>query len=158
MSNTHLKNSCNISKIYQILNCLFFYINKLSSTIKVQKDLISPFSHFNVVYKLCCTQCNASYVGQTHRLLKTRIDKHRSHIRRNTNQNSVTEHRLKFSHDFDWNNIEIFDEEIHFNKRIISEMIHIKKQSYGLNLQHDTDSLDPIYFDIIRSLMSSLLL
>jgi len=35
--------------------------------------------------------------------------------------------------------IEVFnfiflDEEIHFNKRIISEMIHIKKQSYSLNL------------------------
>jgi len=29
-------------------------------------------------------------------------------------------------------------------------MIYIKKQSYSLNLQHDTDSLDPIYFDIIR--------
>jgi len=57
---------------------------------------------------------------------------------------------LEFLHDFDWDNVEILDEEIYFNKRIISEMIYIKKQSYGLNLQHDTDSLDPIYFDIIR--------
>jgi len=29
-------------------------------------------------------------------------------------------------------------------------MIYIKKQFQGLNLQHDTDLLDPIYFDIIR--------
>jgi len=98
--------------------------------------------------------CNASYVGQTRRLLKNRIDEHRSHIRRNTNQHSIiTEHQLKCSHDFDWNNIEILDEEIHFNKRIFSEMIHTKKQSYDLdlkNLQHDTESLNPTYFDIIR--------
>jgi len=60
-------------------------------------------------------------------------------IQRNTNQSSIiTEHRLEFSYDFDWNNVEILDEEIHFNKRIISEKIHIKKQSYSLNLQHDT--------------------
>jgi len=57
---------------------------------------------------------------------------------------------LEFSHDFDRDNVEILDEEIHFNKRIISEMIYIKKQSYGLNLQHDTNSLDFIYFDINR--------
>jgi len=64
---------------------------------------LSPLSHSNVVYKLRCAQCEASYIGQTRRLLKTRIDEHRSHIRRNTNQNSViTEHRLEFSHDFDW--------------------------------------------------------
>jgi len=96
-------------------------------------------------------QCDASYVGQTRRLLKTRIDEHRSHIRRNTNQSSViTEYRLEFSHDFDWDNVEVLNEKLHYNKRIISEIIHIKKQSYSLNLQHDTDSLDSIYFDIIR--------
>jgi len=88
-----------------------------------------PFSHSNVVYKLRCAQCDASYVRQTRRLLKTRIDEHRSHIRRNMNQSSViTEHRLEFSHDFDWDDVEILDEEIYYNKRIISEMIHIKKQ------------------------------
>jgi len=49
-----------------------------------------------------------SYVGQTRRLLKERIDKHKNHIRRNVTQTSViTEHRLEYSHDFDWNNIPI---------------------------------------------------
>jgi len=56
------------------------------------------------------------YVGQTRRLLK-RIDEHRSpNIRRKTKQRSViTEHRLEFSHKFDWDD-EILDEEIHYNK------------------------------------------
>jgi len=55
---------------------------------------------------------------RTRRLLKTRIDEHRSHIRRDTNQSSViTEHCLEFSHDFDWDDVEILDEEIHYNKR-----------------------------------------
>jgi len=127
----------------------FFGINKLSSIIRVQKDPLPPLSHSNVVYKLRCTQCDASYVEQTRRLLKIRIDEHRNHIRRNTNQSSVIiEHSLEFLYDFDWDDVEILDEEIHYNKRIISEMIHIKKQSYSLNLQQDTDSLNSIYFDI----------
>jgi len=71
-------------------------------------------------------------------------------IRRNTTQTSViTEHQLKHLHDFDWENVEILDEEVHFNKRLISEMIFIKKQSKGLNLQRDIELLDPIYSDII---------
>jgi len=61
----------------------------------------------------------------------------------------ITEHRLKFSHDFDWENIEMLDGEVYFNKRLISEMIYIKKQQKGLNLKKDTELLDPIYSDII---------
>jgi len=128
----------------------FFGINKLNKFIKVHKDRLSPLSRSNVVYQINCLHCDASYVGQTRRLLKQRIDEHRNHIRRNTTQTSViTDHRLKFSHDFDWENVEILDEEVYFNKRLISEMIHIKKQQRGLNAQKDTELLDPIYSDII---------
>jgi len=89
-------------------------------------------------------------VGEKRRLLKSRIEEHRNHIRRNTSQISViTEHCLKHSHDFDWENVEILDDKVYFNKRLIFEMIFIKEQSKGLNLQRDTELLDPIYSDII---------
>jgi len=51
----------------------FFGINKLSSIIRIQKDLLPPFSHSNLVYKLRCAQRDASYVGQTCRLLKLEL-------------------------------------------------------------------------------------
>jgi len=108
--------------VFPNIKLSFFDINKLCSIIRVQKDPLPSLSHSNV-YKLRCAQYDASHVGQTPRLLKTRIDEHRSHIRRNTNQNSIiTEHRLEFSHDFAWNDVEILDEEIHYNKRIISDL------------------------------------
>jgi len=51
------------------------------------------------------------------------------------------------------------DEEIHFNKKLISEMIHIKKQFKGLNLQKKkkkkTELLGSIYSDVIGCSMSS---
>jgi len=67
--------------------------------IKAQKDKLSTFFRSNIVYKIECSNCEASYVGQTGCLLKTRIDKH--HINRNSNQRSViTERRI-------WNTISI---------------------------------------------------
>jgi len=83
---------------------LSFYgtINKLNKFIKVHKDPLLILSHLNVVYKVNCLHCDASYVEQIRRLLKNRIDEHRNHIKRNTIQTSVlTEHRLQHSHEFD---------------------------------------------------------
>jgi len=132
------------------VNVAFFGLNKLNSIIKAHKDILPTYAQSNVVYKISCLHCNATYVGQTRRLLKTRIEEHRSHIKRITNQSSViTEHRVKYGHDFDWNNVEILDKEPHYNKRLISEMIYIKKQTNSLNLQLDTERLNSIYFNII---------
>jgi len=80
------------------------------------------------------------------------VSEHRSHLRRNPAQNSViTDHRLKFKHDFDWDKIKVLDKETNYNKRLISEMIFIKKQIHGLNAQTDTVLLDAIYNDLLSS-------
>jgi len=131
---------------------LFFSCyNKLSRFIKVHKDALPSSVRSNVVYKINCQNCNASYVGQTKRALSVRVDEHRSHITRNSSQQSViTEHRLLYKHDFDWNNVQILDEKTNYNKRLISEMIFIKKQKHGLNAQTDTELLDPIYNEVLR--------
>jgi len=127
----------------------FSCYNKLSKFIKVHKDVLSLSSRSNVVYRINCLNCEASYVGQTKRTLNTRINEHRSHIRRNSTQLSViTDHKLKSGHEFDWDNVKILDSESNLNKRLISEMIHIKKQKHGLNAQTDTALLDPIYNDL----------
>lgn len=54
-------------------------INKLKKSIRVQKDELPTLSHFNVVYRLNYKDCNASYVRQTGRILKTRIKEHKPH-------------------------------------------------------------------------------
>jgi len=61
----------------------------------------------------------------------------------------IIEHCLKYLHEFDWDNVVILNEEAHFNKRLILEMCHIKKQSKSLNLLKDTLFLDIIYSDIV---------
>ncbi|XP_018347291.1 PREDICTED: uncharacterized protein LOC108751554 [Trachymyrmex septentrionalis] len=125
--------------------------NKMNKYIRVQKDTCPRTSKNNVVYKIRCNNCDASYVGQTGRKLKTRIAEHRNHIRYKTSTRSViTEHRLLYNHDFQWDDVQILDEEPSYRKRLISEMLHIKKQKNSLNLQTDTESLHKAYIPIIN--------
>ena len=96
-------------------------------------------------------------MGQTGRQLKTKIVEHRNHIRWNTITHSViTNHRLKEDHEFDWKNIAILDEKSQYRKRLVSEMLHIKRKTRGLNLQTDLESylgrLLKAYFPIVDGL------
>ena len=54
---------------------LVFTSNKLGQTFSY-KDSYPSVLNSKVVYKFVCASCNASYVGQTCRHLKTRIDEH----------------------------------------------------------------------------------
>ena len=63
---------------------LVFIIDKLRQTF-TYKDFYPSVPSSKVFYKFVCTRCNASYIGQTHRHLTTRIDEHlgkdkKSHI------------------------------------------------------------------------------
>jgi len=80
-------------------------------------------SHLGVVYKITCHDCDASYVGQTKRQLRTRIKEHVSDInKKNGSPSVISEHRLNFNHEVEWENIKIMDNEQSYQKRIISEI------------------------------------
>jgi len=90
----------------------FFSFNKLGRIIKVQKDTLSPGFNKNIVYKLSCKDCDATYVEQTKRKFNTRISEHRRDTNKKTGKHSViTEHRINNNHEFNWDNPEILDKE-----------------------------------------------
>ena len=71
--------------------------------------------------KLQCQDYDATYIGQTGRLLKTRIKEHKNQINRKTSCESViTQHRLDHSHKFKWDNVKILD-----NKKTIEQKAHL---------------------------------
>jgi len=106
-----------------------------------------------VIYKIACNNCDATYVGQTKRQLRTRVREHKNNIKSDPSKHSViSEHIVKFNHSFDWDNVKILDRKSKFYKRITSEMMHIKEQKAGLNLNSDTELLDESYFDILKEL------
>jgi len=65
-------------------------------------------------------------MGQTKRILNTRVGEHRNHIRRNSTQSLslTTVYCLIMS-----STGTVLDEEMKYKKRLISEMIHIKKNN-----------------------------
>ncbi|EFN66416.1 hypothetical protein EAG_06731, partial [Camponotus floridanus] len=97
-------------------------INNLCRFIKVGKDKLDKDSRSNIVYKINCMDCDASYVGQTGRLLRTRIKEHKRNL-----TSVIAEHRA-LEHTFDFDDIKVLDEETFLGKRLISEMIYIKRQ------------------------------
>jgi len=128
-------------------------LNKLTGFIKRHKDKNRFEDNNNVVYKILCNGCNASYVGQTKRKVKTRINEHIKNIKVEESKHSViTKHILEFNHTFDWQNVKIMDVETNYYKRLISEMIYIKTQDNGLNLMEDTDCLDSSYFNLLTKI------
>ncbi|EFN64017.1 hypothetical protein EAG_06798, partial [Camponotus floridanus] len=102
----------------------FVVLNKLNRFIKTYKDPLPTENHSNVIYKICCENCTASYVEQTCRQLTTRVKEHKSNINKPYESLSViSQHRLK-GHEFKWNK-KILDKDSSYLRRIISEMIHI---------------------------------
>jgi len=125
----------------------------LNRIVKAQKDLLLIGMNKNVVYKLTCKNCDVVYVGQTKRKLNTRIAEHKKDINKKISNHSViTEHRIEFDHDFDWENPRILDVEKHYQKRLISEMINIKTQKKAINLQSDTECLQYAYVEILNKI------
>ena len=129
----------------------FKCFNRLSTFIKVHKDITPTTSNNNVIYKIECNDCNASYVGQTKRQLKTRIGEHKSNTKKHISQKSVVSlHITEHKHDMDWDNVKIIDKETNYYKRLIAETIHIKQQTNGLNNKEDCDMLDHSYFPLLE--------
>jgi len=132
----------------------FYSLNKLDRIIRAQKDRLPDYSKKNVVYKISCYNCDATYVGQTKRKLKTRITEHRNQINSNSpNKTVITEHRLRHNHDFGWTNVKILDRETFYWKKIISEILNIRLQNNALNCQTDIEYLDNTYTVILKGIL-----
>jgi len=130
-------------------------LNKLNMFEKTHKDKEQSSTNNNIIYKICYENCNASYVGQTKRQLRTRLREHRNNIKLNQSKHSViSEHTKSVDHVFDWDNVRVLDCEPNYQKRLIFEMIH-KEQKNGLNYMSDTELLDECYFDILNVLAIS---
>jgi len=126
-----------IKRIVQnIVEVRYTIPKKLDTLIKSGKDKLDLQRVTEIVYKINCKNCDMAYIGQTKRHLGTRIKEHKSNIKNSSgNFSVVTEHRLNFNHDFDWEKPNILHKERHRKKREIAEMFFIKKFDNNLNLQ-----------------------
>jgi len=75
------------------------------------------------------------HVRQTKRKLNTKLNKYVKNIRLDPHKNTLLSWIIsKYDYSMDWKNIKILNFEPKYHKRLISEMIYIKKQKNSLNL------------------------
>jgi len=135
------------------IDIIYTIPKKLNHIIKKGKDKLNTKSNTEIVYKIGCKDCDKVYIGQTKRHLETRIKEHKNNIKNPSgNYSVVTNHRLSEEHDFKWDEPIILHKERNRRKREIAEMFFIKKYmktKTSLNLQRDTENLNPIYDRLI---------
>ncbi|XP_071582490.1 uncharacterized protein [Temnothorax nylanderi] len=78
---------------------------KLSAVIRRGKDRLATNRETNVVYKIDCENCDASYIGQTKRHLETRVKEHFSDIKKHDSNFSVLTFRAMREHAHELRNL-----------------------------------------------------
>ena len=96
------------------------------------KDRI-PNDKSNVVYKINCHDCDASYVGETGRALKTCVLEHRRAVEKmNFSGSALAQHAWENHHHINWTSACILGTESHYHSRLSREAIYICRQPSSL--------------------------
>ena len=76
--------------------------------IKVYKNKNQHDKNNNIIYKVNCNNCVASYVGQTKRQLQIRIKEHHNNIKLDQSKYSVIlKHITEINHNFNWEKVRV---------------------------------------------------
>ena len=77
----------------------FFTLRRLHTNVK-GKD--KPEDRPEAVYKIHCSDCQATYIGETRGNLTTRLSEHKQATKKGDLNNKIAKHHLKTSHTITW--------------------------------------------------------
>ena len=104
-------------------------VNTYRRVLSQPKDVVAVWSKSNVVYKVKCKECEASYAGESVRRLETRITEHKRALQKGeTNVLALTDHAWRVGHHIDWDSPTILGVSSGYYSRLALEAIHIKDQ------------------------------
>ena len=129
--------------------------SNLNNLIIKGKDKIPHSQQTNVVYKLNCNNCSVSYVGQCKVELRSRMYGHKNDMNKEPEEQSVVSKHRNIGHEFNWDKIKILDKEPNYDKRLISEMIHISACKHSINKKTDTQNLHTPYISLLHKIQES---
>lgn len=134
----------------------FYNIKKVGNLFTKLKATDPLEQQSNLVYKIDCQHCAKCYIGQTKQLLKARLYQHKNDCRERNlgmdkERTGLAQHCITEGHHFDFINVKILDRESHLGKRLISEMVHIKKtKNYNVNIRSDIEKLSNNYTGLME--------
>ena len=113
------------------------------------KDKVELEEQGELVYQIPHKNCGAEYIGETGRLLKTRLEEHRKDVDNTKNEkytrsgkkrlmstinkSALTDHATTENHIIDWEGVNIVDKEPNRRIRHIKEAIWIRKTTTPIN-------------------------
>ena len=107
------------------------------------KDPVPAGQKANVVYNIPCLSCPRSYIGQTARLLDTRVREHKAAVKKGeTATSAVAEHVWKEHHQMDFNNVTILAREANKDQRCCLESWFIQRNS---TINRELGTLPSVY-------------
>ena len=98
------------------------------------KDPVPDHQQAGVVYKIPCSDCSKSYIGQTGRTLAQRVKEHQRAVRTfDVNISALAEHVISTNHKIDWDNTTVIDRHAFAHPRCTIESWHIHQEKDALN-------------------------
>ena len=114
----------------------------LSSLLPKPKDVINFEQKRGLVYQTSCRDCNAVYVGETRRSVRTRKREHADAVKTfNTKKSALSQHVMDFDHTrrIDWDNVKILKSESHAYRRRVAESFLINQKACSCNVINRND-------------------
>lgn len=134
--------------------------NSLNKLFSKTKTKVEKEEKSNLVYEISCNgdghnTCQKVYVGTTKTKLKTRLASHRSDQKARNKpleqKTALAAHCTTQGHTPNFEHTKILQEENHYNKRFMQEMLHIINvpSQKRLNYKRDTENCAQIYRHLV---------
>lgn len=132
--------------------------SKIKHTVfSMLKDPIPKGKSKNVVYAVPCgTDDGKIYVGQTGRMLETRINEHKTNVRKKEAKTGLVQHHIDEGHNFNFDATEILERIENQESRTIAEAFHIKLlgSDTTVNMQRECGGIDSAYNGLVGKIRS----
>ena len=97
------------------------------------KDRDEPNNRQGAVYKIKCSDCQASYIGETGRNLNTRLTEHKRATRNGDVNNHISEHHRLTNHKIDWDSAECLTYGTNYFQRLTLESWYTNLEQMPIN-------------------------
>ena len=114
------------------------------------KDKLPKTSIRNAVYKIDCSECPATYIGETSRNTETRIAEHQGYVVKETQTSGIYQHYQREGHSMNWDNYKILAVNENQHKRQFIESAYSVSNDSKLNRYRD---LHQAYVPLVSSLL-----
>ena len=96
-------------------------------------DKDEPRNRQGAVYKIDCSDCHASYIGETGRNLTTRLTEHKRATRKGDVNNHIAEHHRLTNHTIDWDSAQCLTYSTNYFQRLALESWFTNLEQTPLN-------------------------